>query len=86
MREYRVSLKPSAERQLRKLPQDMQRRIVGDVALLARDPRPSGVVKLAGDDNLWRIRIGDYRVVYEIHDDRLVVLVLRVAHRKDVYR
>ena len=44
------------------------------------------MVKLAGDDNLWRIRIGNYRVVYEIHDDRLLVLVLRVAHRKDVYR
>ena len=54
--------------------------------MLAHDPRPTGVVKLAGDENLWRIRIGNYRVVYEIHDDRLMVLVLRVAHRKDVYR
>ena len=43
-------------------------------------------MKLNGDENLWRIRIGDYRVVYEIHDDRLIVLVLRVAHRKDIYR
>ena len=86
MREYKVLFKPSAERALRKLPQEVQRRIVGEVATLAYDPRPAGVVKLAGDENLWRIRIGDYRVVYEIHDDRLVVLVLRVAHRKDVYR
>jgi mRNA interferase RelE/StbE len=53
---------------------------------LRTNPRPPGVVKLAGDDNLWRIRIGDYRVVYEIHDNRLIVLVLRVAHRKDVSR
>lgn len=54
--------------------------------MLADDPRPTGVVKLAGDDNLWRIRIGNYRVVYEIYDDQLIVLVLRVAHRKDIYR
>ena len=86
MAKYRVIFKPSADRQLRKLPVDVQRRIVGDVESLARNPRPAGVVKLTGDENLWRIRIGDYRVVYEIHDDRLMVLVLRVANRKDVYR
>jgi mRNA interferase RelE/StbE len=78
--------KRSADRALKKLPQDVQRRIAGEAALLANNPRPGGVVKMAGDENLWRIRIGDYRVVYEIHDDRLIVLVLRVAHRKDVYR
>ena len=86
MQEYKVLFKASADRALKKLPREAQRRIVGEVAMLAHDPRPAGTVKLAGDDNLWRIRIGNYRVVYEIHDDRLVVLVLRVAHRKDVYR
>jgi mRNA interferase RelE/StbE len=84
MRKYRVFFKSSADRALRKLPHEVQRRIVGEVAMLAHDPRPAGTVKLAGGDNLWRIRVGNYRVVYEIHDDRLVVLVLRVAHRKDV--
>jgi mRNA interferase RelE/StbE len=84
--EYRVFFKSSADRQLRKLSVAQQRRIVGEVEMLAGDPRPRSVVKLAGCENLWRIRIGNYRVVYEIHDDRLVVLVLRVAHRKDVYR
>jgi mRNA interferase RelE/StbE len=59
---------------------------VAAVEALADDPRPQGAVKISGDDNLWRVRVGDYRVVYEIHDDRLIVLVLRVAHRKDVYR
>ena len=83
---YRIFFKPSAERALRKLPLDAQRRVVRAVAALAGNPRPAGAVKLAGDENLWRIRIGTYRAVYEIHDDRLVVLVLRVAHRKDVYR
>lgn len=71
---------------MQKLPLYVQRRIVSDVATLAYNPRPSGVVKLAGAENLWRLRIGNYRVIYEIHDDRLIVLVLRVAHRKDVYR
>jgi len=86
MTKYKVLFKRSADRALKKLPQDLQRRIAGEAALLANNPRPAGVVKMAGDENLWRIRIGDYRVVYEIHDDRLIVLVLRVAHRKDVYR
>ena len=86
MTRYRVFFKPSADRQLRKLLDALQRRIVAEVEMLVRNPRPKGVVKMAGCDNLWRIRIGDYRVVYEIHDDRLIVLVLRIAHRKDVYR
>jgi mRNA interferase RelE/StbE len=86
MARYAIYFKPSADRQLRKLPLDVQRRIVAAVEALAGNPHPPGVVIIAGDDNLWRIRVGDYRVVYEIHDDRLIVLVLRVAHRKDVYR
>jgi mRNA interferase RelE/StbE len=81
-----VLFKTSADRQLRRLPEDAQRRIVAETETLALNPRPVGVAKLAGGENLWRIRIGDYRVVYEIHDDRLIVLVLRVAHRRDVYR
>ena len=60
----------------------MQRRIVGEVEMLAHAPKPKGVVKLAGCENLWRIRVGDYRVVYEIQHDRLVVLVLRVRTEK----
>jgi len=86
MSPYKVFFKASADRQLRKLPVALQRRIVSEVALLARNPRSRGVVKMAGCDNLWRIRVGDYRVVYEIQEGRLIVLVLRVAHRKDVYR
>ena len=86
MSQYRVLFKRSADRALRKLPLAVQRRIVAEVDSLAHNPQPPGVLKMSGAENLWRIRIGDYRVVYEIHDDRLIVLVLRVAHRKDVYR
>jgi len=83
---YKVFFKSWADRQLRKLPDALQRRIVGELETLAHNPRPRGVVKLAGHENLWRIRVGDYRVLYEIYDDRLVILVLRLARRKDVYR
>lgn len=69
-----------------KIPLPDRRRIVDAIEELRSDPRPAGVVKLVGDENLWRIKIGNYRVVYEIHDDRLVVFVLRASHRKDVYR
>ncbi len=83
---YKVIFKPSADKALSKLPLDAQRRIVTAVDALAIEPRPHGVVKLTGDDDLWRVRVGEYRIVYEIHDGRLIVLVLRVAHRRDVYR
>ena len=83
---YSVELLPAALKQLEKLPAAAQRRILAALAALEEDPRPPGVVKLSGEDNLWRIRVGDYRIVYEIHDDRLLVLVVRIGHRKDVYR
>lgn len=85
-RKYNIAFAPAALRQLRKLPMQDQKRIMREIETLTDDPRPQGVRKLTGADNLWRIRIGDYRVVYEIQDAKLVVLVLRIAHRKDVYR
>jgi mRNA interferase RelE/StbE len=83
---YEIIIKPTAEKSLDRIPRPTRRRIVEALDQLRENPRSTGVVKLAGTENLWRIRIGNYRVVYEIHDDRLIVLVLRVAHRKDVYR
>ena len=83
---YQVILKPSAAKSVRKLDRDTQRRVLRVLEVLAQEPRPAGVLKMAGDDNLWRVRLGDYRVVYEIHDRQLIVVVVRVVHRKDVYR
>ena len=83
---YHVIVQPTPRKALLKLSRKVQRKVVKLLEALADQPRPDGVVKLAGDDNLWRVRIGDYRVVYEIHDARLIVLVLRIAHRKDAYR
>lgn len=86
MPSYAVEFLPSAEKALKRLPIVAQRRIVLAVAELADNPRPVGSVKLAGDENAWRIRVGDYRVLYDIRDRQLVVLVVRLGHRKDVYR
>ena len=86
MADYRVIVKPSADKELRRLPPEIQRHVVAVLRELAANPRPSGVVKMQGDYNLWRVRVGQYRVVYEIHDARILILVLRIGHRKDVYR
>ncbi|RNI19871.1 type II toxin-antitoxin system RelE family toxin [Flexivirga caeni] len=83
---YRVQFAPAAARQLRNLDKQAQRRIQAVVELLADDPRPAGVKKLTGGDGEWRVRTGDYRVIYEVHDDILLVLVLSLGHRRDIYR
>ena len=83
---YELIIKPTAERSLDRLSQTIRRCIVDALEELRSEPRPAGCLKMAGDENAWRIRVGDYRIVYEIHDGRLLVLVVRVGHRKDVYR
>lgn len=83
---YRVFLLRAAERDLRRLPARLHDRIISSIRLLADNPRPSGCRKLSGSDHDWRIRIGDYRVIYEIDDAALEVRVNRVRHRREVYR
>ena len=83
---YEVYLERAAERDLRKLPAEAFRRIIPRIQALAETPRPPGRRKLSGSDSDWRIRIGDYRVVYEIDDTEKVVRIFRVRHRRDAYR
>ena len=83
---YRVIVKPSADRALKRLPLALATRIVATMTALQNDPRPPGVKKIQGAANLWRLRVADYRIVYEIHHRDIVIVVLRIAHRKDVYR
>ena len=78
---YRVELTPSAQRDLRRLPQEVQARLGAPIQALAENPRPTGVRKLRGEEQTWRIRIGPYRVVYDVHDDRMLVVILKVARR-----
>jgi mRNA interferase RelE/StbE len=83
---YEVLIERTAERELKSLPTNLFDRIVTRIKALAVTPRPSGCHKLAGSKNDWRIRIGDYRVVYEIDDARQRVRIFRVRHRREVYR
>ena len=83
---YRVFLERTAERDLNRLSNSMHDRAIVAIQALAKNPRPAGCRKLTGTDNDWRIRVGDYRVIYEIADDIRVVRVNRARHRREVYR
>ena len=83
---YRVIIELSALRDLKSLPVHVRGRIDKHIQALANNPRPQGVEKLSGSDCSYRIRVGAYRILYEIHDEILHVLVVRIGHRRDVYR
>jgi mRNA interferase RelE/StbE len=82
----RVDVAPAAVRQLRKLGPPAARRVRAAIDLLATTPPPPGARKLVGGDGAWRVRTGDYRILYEIHDDVLLVLVVADGNRRDSYR
>ena len=83
---YTIQFKPLALRQLEKLPRDAQKRLAAKIESLRDDPFPPGSRKMEGIPDAWRVRAGDYRIVYQVFRGRLLVLVLGVGHRKDVYR
>jgi mRNA interferase RelE/StbE len=83
---YQVIVPEKVQKQINALPSKVGDRIYARIATLKDDPRPDGVVKLRGLKDEYRIRVGDYRIRYEIHDQELIVTVVKVQHRKDVYR
>ena len=83
---YTVEFLPSAARALAALPKDVQKRIARRIDALAENPRPPGVKVLQGGEGFLRLRISDYRVIYRIEESRLVVLVVKIGHRREVYR
>lgn len=83
---YRVEVAAAAVRQLWKLDPAARRRVQAAIELLADEPRPSGAKKLAGGEGEWHVRTGDYRIVFEVHDNVLLVLVVAPGHRRDIYR
>ena len=83
---YAVEITGAARKALASAPSRDRRRIAASIDALADDPRPRGSKKLLGEEGLWRIRVGDYRVIYSINGRKLVVLVVRVGHRREVYR
>jgi mRNA interferase RelE/StbE len=81
-----IQFTPAAARQLERLDAPIRRRIGAAVDGLVENARPPGSKKLKGSEDLWRIRVGDYRVVYQIHDRRLIVVIVSLGHRSDIYR
>ncbi len=85
MAKYAIDIKPSARKELENLSDRLIARLISKIEDLAANPRPSRCRKLRGHKDLWRVRVGDYRVVYIVDDDRRTVSVTRIAHRRDVY-
>ncbi len=86
MAKYNVQIKKSAQKEIRELPKSVIKRVLTKIYALADDPRPSGSKKLVGFENYWRIRVGNYRIIYTIDDGILLVEVIAVRHRKDAYQ
>ena len=85
MASYSLEMKRSAARELRQVPPKDRGRVVARIRALATDPRPPGAEKLSGQER-YRVRQGDYRILYEIEDDVLRIMVVKIGHRRDVYR
>ena len=86
MDSYQIEWKKSTAKDLRKIPKNQVLRIVEAVQKLENDPTPAGSTKLCGSDSSYRIRVGDYRVIYDFAEERIIIEVVKVGHRKDVYR
>ena len=83
---YSILYKKSVEKDLRKLPKSVLTAVIKKIQTLAKNPQPNGSVKLRGSTNLYRVRHSDYRIIYSVNNNELVILVVKVAHRKEVYR
>jgi mRNA interferase RelE/StbE len=83
---YDIEVLPAGARALKKLEPRVAARLSGAIDALADEPRPHGVKKLEGAKDLYRVRVGQYRIIYQIHDDKLVIVVVTLGHRRDVYR
>ncbi len=86
MARYRIQISRTAERQIKKLPVDRRLRVARAVQALAIDPFPTGCRKLTGYDDVFRVRVGPYRVLYSVNAGALIVIVLKVGHRRNIYR
>jgi mRNA interferase RelE/StbE len=86
MASYRIEFKSSALKELERLPRQIIPRVIAVIKGLVENPYSSGVKKLAGFERTYRVRVGDYRIMYEIYEDRLIIEIIRVKHRKDIYK
>ena len=86
VRRYRIEFAPSAFRQMKRLGASLKGQIGRSLGALEKEPRPQGCAKLKGAEDIFRIRVGGYRVLYQVRDDALVVLVVKVGNRRDIYK
>ncbi len=86
MASYKVVWKRSAEKELRKLPKEMIRKLLDQASMLSRDPFPAGVKKLVNAESVYRLRVGAYRLIFRVEQSKLVIEVILDGHRRDVYR
>ena len=84
MANYKIEIKKSAAKEISKLPKEAVKRIVEKIQTLSDEPRPNGCKKLSGDEK-YRIRVGVYRILYSITDEKLVIFIVKVGHRKEIY-
>jgi mRNA interferase RelE/StbE len=82
---YKVVVSKSANKELHELPAHAVNRIISSIKKLADDPHPPGSKKLKGENDSWRIRVGDYRIIYSVNDEIRIVDVRKIGHRKDIY-
>jgi mRNA interferase RelE/StbE len=83
---YEIEISRTAEKQLKKLNSNLQRKISAVILSLSIEPRPYGCKKLSGFEALYRVRCGDYRIIYEVMDKKVTVTILKLGHRKDIYK
>jgi len=84
---YTITILPSAKKALARLPKDRQRLMDAHILALANNPRPAAAIPLKGEGRgLWRLRVGDWRILYQIREQELIVLVVDIGHRREIYR
>ena len=82
---YELLINPKAEKALSKIDNRMALKVRNCIRALVLNPRPSGVKKLKGSDNAYQVRVGDYRIIYEIYDSKVLILIVNIGHRKEIY-
>jgi mRNA interferase RelE/StbE len=83
---YRIEFSPTAESQFKELPKEVQSRLQHRIDSMTENPFPRGVKKLSAEENFYRLRIGDYRIIYQVQGKALLILILKLGHRRNVYR
>lgn len=84
--DFEIIFSPQARQSLKKIPPNIQQRLLKKISLLSQNPRPSGVKVLKGEKGLLRIRVGDYRIIYTIENKLLIITIIQIGHRREIYR